>query len=325
MSKSELPLFFRSFSEIEARENYDPNCQISLDNFKDVVGRYHFHEEDEQHCQVLKPDGYCRTEHQRGWLGVTTLGQEALIGRDCARKYFNQDDRFIRLTNQVDRELNITSRLNSLSELLNDRQKFEDTLGEQSRRLRRIQSVVTSLETALPDRVIQFLHQTTKTGNKAVTLQLKYEETNERGDKDVEWVSHALGSLVGTEIWKFSQFGDCHRELSEIKKTLSELQLVREAGETKLKKWLDSLNGLSDQIKKVDELESALKSFTQTDNLHLLVFLVSDPNEKIQIAKLALAQRGNTRPSNNDARKLINQLLQAISSSIGGRVFREYF
>jgi len=320
MTKLELPKLFKHYHEIEGRDGFNPSCGVTLDNFQSLIGEYHFSEE--VRCQVRKSDGNCGNNHLHGWLGLTKEGKEGLIGWLCAVKYFNADKTFAIERNRVRKEISISSSLASLNNLLTNRDVFEQTIETQMSRIRFLRDSVKSLESRLLPSVIKTVSDMEKTGNRAVYSQIQYVEVDEEGKKNIEWIDQRIGNISGTPIWLYSNLGSIFSALKEIKNTLSEVELSRESGERKLKKWANTLSSLPNHASQIDELQREYELFSEFNNLTLLIFLVRDQKDQLMLSKVALEHNGINRPSNNDGRRLIKQLENQIRNNNGNRNFK---
>jgi hypothetical protein len=161
-----------------------------------------------------------------------------------------------------------------------------------------------------------------KTGNRTVYIQIQYVEVDEEGKKNIEWIDQRIGNISGTPIWLYSNLGSIFSALKEIKNTLSEVELSRESGERKLKKWANTLSSLPNHASQIDELQREYELFSEFNNLTLLIFLVRDQKDQLMLSKVALEHNGINRPSNNDGRRLIKQLENQIRNNNGNRNFK---
>ncbi len=320
MNKLEMPKLFKDYDEIEKRENFNPDCGVTLDNFKSLIGPYVFSEK--QGCQIDKPEGHCGRPHRRGWLGLTKDGEEALIGGHCARKYFQADANFAMEKRRINREISISDSLDTLNSLLSNRVRFEKSLETEFARMRQLRSSRKSLESRLPQRLLQALYAMAKTGSRSVSIQIQYIERDEGGNEKSEWVEQPMGNISGSSIWLYSSLGSVFALLTAIEKTLGEVTLTRDAGEKSLKKWSSTLSELSALTTAIDKLQADYASFIEFDNLMLLTFLIASRDEQVQIVRLALEYRGDSSPSDADAEKLLKKMEAEIRAGNGNRNFR---
>ncbi len=316
----EEPRLFKFFHEIESRPCFDANASVTLTNFESLVGEYHFH--DEVKCQVNKSDGNCGHMHQRGWLGKIKEGKEGLIGGHCASKYFKADKNFAIEKNRVRREINISNYMERLTELLKDRSAFIAQVDTEVDRLIFVRDSVRYISKALPDRVVQVLKDMSKTGNRAIGIQVQYEEKDENGRTLVEWVDQSIGSISGVKVWEASLIQDTLRKLREIRDAAQAVKITKDAGEKKLKGWLDTLSELSRCVARIDDFEKDHDNFATFDNVRKLCFLVRNHQEQSEIARYALRYDGHESPSIDDGKNLLHDLNAEVRKAFGNRNFR---
>lgn len=317
---TEDPKFFKRFFEIDTRPDFDVAASITLDNFQSLVGEYHFDEE--VICQVRKSDGNCGHKHLHGWLGKTKEGKEGLIGGHCASKYFNASENFSRERNRVRRELNIINYVERLSELLKDRNEFFSQINTAIARLRYIRESVKAINDELPRSVVQALRDMAKTGNRAVLIQIQYIEEDKDGKKEIRWVDQNIGSISGVGVWEPTRIQDTFRMLSVIKLAAEAAEITREAGERRLKTWMDTLSELPRCASRIDDLEKDYDNFATFENLKRLCYLIRNYDEQCQTARHALKFGGIATPSAEDDKRLLNKMNSDIRSIIDGRNFR---
>lgn len=317
----EQPKLFVHYHEIESRENFDPECGVTRENFKSLVGEYQLPED--VRCQVFQATtGNCGRKHQHGWLGRIADGREGLIGGHCAVKYFNAHEHFASERNRVRREISISHSLEVLHSLLDESGAYSSRLETQVSRLRFLRQSRKELLADLPKSIQKSLEDMAKTSNRSVGVQIQYREVDDEGKEQVEWVDQSLGSIAGIGIWNYQSLGSIFSNLKEIRKVFDEVELSRSAGERKLKRWADTLNGLSAEASRIDELQQEFEQFTDVGNLALLIFIASNRDERIEAAKVALSYGGNQSPTSSDAKGLIDQYEKKIRENNGNRNIR---
>ena len=316
----EKPRLFKIFDEIDSRPQFDASASVTLSNFESLVGEYHF--DVEVKCQVNKSEGNCGRMHQHGWLGKTKEGKEGLIGGHCASKYFKADKTFARERNRVRKEINIANYLERLSDLLKDRKVFIDQVNTEVSRLIFVRDSVRSISDSLPDSVVRILRDMSKTGNRAVSIQVQYVETDENGNELVDWVDQNIGSISGVGVWRVDRIYGINRQLKEIKNIVQEVNINRDAGEIRLKRWLDILSELPRCASGIDDLEKDYDNFATFDNLKKVCFLVRNQQEQTEIAKFALSFDGHENPSNNKGKQLLKDMSVELRKQFNNRNFR---
>jgi hypothetical protein len=308
------------FGEIEGREAFASTTAISTKNFRALVQPYRF--SSPVHCQVLTAEGMCGNSHLKGWLGVTREGKEGLIGVDCAGKYFHADRSFALEKRRMQREIRISERLAFLEEKLADRAGFAAAVDGQIDRLRVLRAKMEKLMAGLGSQLRQTLKGMEKTGNRAVYVQVRYVEVDENGKERSEWLDHAIGTVMGTSVCRSENLTSAFSSLKELKLALPIIHPSPEAGERKLKQWMDLVGTLPALQARVERLYSDYLALTRPKVLSLLVFLTTSVETQLQIAKTVLEHSGTLSPSNNAARKYLSELTNSVGTSIGSRDFR---
>ncbi|WP_299948403.1 hypothetical protein [uncultured Microbulbifer sp.] len=316
----ELPRLFKSYREIEMRENFDASHGITVENFKSLIGQYHF--DKVVCCQVRKSEGNCGNKHLRGWLGKTKHGKECLIGGHCAIKYFNASKNFSTERNRVRKEINISKYIDFLNILLKDAKKYEAELDLELGRLRSIKDLKGTLEGKMVNGVPKLLSDMAKTVNSSINIEVQYIEVDEDNNKHIDWVVKSIGNVRGVQIWLYSNLGSVFSELKSIREAFSNVEISRNSGERKLKRWFDTLSGLENVRSKIDDIYREFKEFTDPSNLSLLIFMVRNHKDQVKMAKLALEYSGHPSPSDREAKKLIKKHEDSIRKSNSNRNFR---
>lgn len=320
----EPPRYFRSYKEISTREAFDPECEITPENFAGLVGPYHFADEDEVSCQVrcANQRKRCNEGHKRGWLGRTKDGKEALIGRVCGRKHFKANAAFVADRRRINSGLNITRHLQRL-EATRGSQEFAATLKNALEHLKVIRAEVESWQDRLPASIVTRLRNMAKSGIGAVRVQFKYVDEDEKGNPKPEWVPNQIEPISGFIIWDQQRIRSLFKALHEIRHAFDDAVLDRCAGERRLRAWADKLSELPPRAREVAELKSGLGSFSAPDNVRRLCFIVRNQNDGIAVARIAVEQeRGRAAATMEAARRLYNELRARISARANGREFR---
>jgi hypothetical protein len=315
--------YFRSFSEIRLREAFDPDCEITVENFVSLIGEYHF-AEDEVPCQVRPIDQSrrCFEEHKNGWLGRRKDGKEALIGRVCGTKYFHASSAFIAQRRRLARELNINGYIERL-QATRGASLYAEELERTIVRLRAVRTAAKDWEERLPTLIVSRLQRMVKSSNAAVGVEFRYEDEDDDGNPTVEWVSYQLGVVAGVAICDQARMGALFKVLHEIRDAHREARIDRSAGERDLRRWADKLDELPNCVGRVSELESALNSFREPSSLQLLCFTVANQDIAINMARVVIEeQHGGHAGAPVSPRTLYKELAADVRAHAGGRDFR---
>ena len=320
---AEPPRYFRTFKEISSREAFDPECEITLENLASLVGEYHLVGDDEVPCQVRRQDrtARCDEPHKNGWLGRRQDGKEALIGAICGTKYFNASSTFVTQRKRVTRELNIDRYIERLQNTRGS-PEYAAELVRTVGRLKFVSEATSGIRGRLPVSIAARLQNMAKSGNTGVGVLFRYEDEDDQGNPTIEWVPDQIGTIAGTAVWDQPKFRELFQSLHEIRDTLAQAEILREAGERKLKLWADKLEELNPCTAGVSDLESALDAFTAPANLKLLCFLITNQNDAIEALKVAIEQERRAPASESAARELFKELSAQIRNRAKGRSFR---
>lgn len=320
---AEPPRYFRTFKEISSRETFDPDCEITLENLASLVGEYHLVGDDEVPCQVRRQDRTTRCDepHKNGWLGRRQDGKEALIGVICGTKYFNASSTFVTQRKRVTRELNIDRYIERLRNTRGSAEYAAEllrTLG----RLKFVREATSDIRERLPASIAARLQNMAKSGNTGVSVLFRYEDEDDQSNATIDWVPDQIGTVAGIAVWDQPKFHGLFQSLHEIRDTLGKAEILREAGERKLKLWADKLEELNACTAGVSDLEAALDAFTAPGNLKLLCFLITNQNDAIEVLRVAIEQESGAPTSERAAQELFKELSAQIRSRAKGRSFR---
>jgi hypothetical protein len=319
---AEQPRYFRDFKEIMSRVGFDSACGISVENIGSLIGEYHFSDDNEVPCQVERGGKRCKEGHKNGWLGRRQDGKEALIGNICGLKYFNANATFVADRKRISRELSIDRHLQRL-QMTRGSSAFADELQRTIGRLKTVRLAVADLRERLPAAIASRLQGMAKSGNAGVGVLFRYDDDeDDDGEPIVNWVPEQIGTIAGVVVWEQSNIGNVFQTLHEIRDTLHEAQISREAGERKLKIWADKLDELAICTAKVSNFESALEGFNAPGNLKLLCFLVSNQRDSMAVARMIIDHETGATGAPGSDQRLFNELTAQIRARAGDRSFR---
>ena len=321
---AEKPKYFRRFKEITDRDTFDPECEITVENFASLVGEVHLVEDEQEiQCQVKQPDKRKRCEegHKNGWLGRRKDGKEALIGRNCGIKYFHGHSEFNADRRRITRELNIDRYIERL-QATRGNPSYADELTRTIGRLKFVREEILHLQEILPKSIVWRIQEMVKLKNPTFGVRFRYEDEDDEGNLVPEWVPVTIGTIAGIAVWDQSQMALMFRGLYEIRDAHKEAQVSGDAGERKLRNWADKLDELSRHTTSVTDLESALDAFLEPSNLKNLCFLVPNQNDATKAARFSLERETGHTVTTEAAKKLFRELSTALQVRGGGRPFR---
>lgn len=312
---------FTDYSEISTRKNFDPTCGITVENIASLVGEYHFVGDAEYPCQVEKDGKRCDEQHKRGWLGRRKDDHECLIGRDCGRTKFKASSTFVAERKRITQERSVELSLKRL-EATKGNPAFAVALSDALARLKAVHNGVDWIHEQLPKSIGVRLQSMAKAGRNGVGVLFRYEEIDDKGNRTVQWVPDQIGSLSGVALWEPSNIRTVFRALYEIRDAHIEAVVLRSAGERKLKRWADTLDGLKRTADQVTELESKLSAFRTPENLWLLCSLVSNELERLAAVKFGIRETTGRVPLPGEAQRRFKELSDEVRSRAGGRPFK---
>lgn len=268
--------YFSKFFEIEKRESFSPNQEISPDNFKELVGYYELDEN--VSCQVKTKRGFCRKNHMIGWLGVTVDGVEALIGGHCAQTYFKADSRFTLETKRIKTELDRREYVTELQVYKDNSDTVSRELSDLRTNLISIRKIIDVIYKTMPDCVLRFLQSAQRTNNWVINVDVLYPAKNE--DQKPTWHVHTLQSLksVSTTLEVISL-------ITRVKHLIKTFDLFLESDLSemptpKLKYYVNELREKKNYEQLCAKFITETKKFTEPKNLDLLLFICDDYEDK---------------------------------------------
>ncbi|EIY2645716.1 hypothetical protein MMK76_001016 [Klebsiella aerogenes] len=268
--------YFSKFFEIEKRESFSPNQEISPDNFKELVGYYELDEN--VSCQVKTKRGFCRKNHMIGWLGVTVDGVEALIGGHCAQTYFKADSRFTLETKRIKTELDRREYVTELKVYKDNSDTVSRELSDLRTNLISVRKIIDVIYKTMPDCVLRFLQSAQRTNNWVINVDVLYPAKNE--DQKPTWHVHTLQSLksVSTTLEVISL-------ITRVKHLIKTFDLFLESDLSemptpKLKYYVNELREKKNYEQLYAKFITETKKFIEPKNLDLLLFICDDYEDK---------------------------------------------
>lgn len=321
-----IPKLFRSRKEVEGRANFSFDTEISIHNFKGLVGLVQFPEEDKIRCQVRKPDGRrCRKVHWNGWVAVNQSGDEGYIGGVCANRDFKNT--IIQGTFEIEKkkvwkEIRLTQYLEVLSDLLSDRDGYERRLTKIHEQMDDIHYHARGVIDTLPRPVVEKLREMHRTANNRVAVEYCYVEKDKKGREYRTWLEQNIGTLQGVGIVDFKTTLKPLNDAESLIKCLNEVRIDRSAGKDKLKEWSETLGRLNEIQTSADDAESQYRAFTRSANMQLLLLLVRNQGKRAEVARYLLRRQGNDLASLDDGRSYIAEFDASLREANKNRDFR---
>ena len=317
----EPPRTFLEYHEITARQAFDPECGISVEELDCLIGDYHFAGDAEYPCQVVREGRRCNEDHKNGWLGRKKDGHEALIGSTCGQKQFKASLAFAFERRRLNNAHSIQTSLNRLKTTLCD-PLFTADFYQTRDRLKAVASALEEYRETLPRPIVARLVAMAKDDLGEVVVRFRYEDEDDNGQRIYRWVPERVGILSGLALWDPTPIRNAFVALHEIRDALKVAKAAPEAGRRKLKEWADTFDRLRNCRQVIEAFESKLESFGEPENLNLLCLLVA--NQDVAVAAAAITiERTTGRPVAAGApRRLYNDLCAAVSAQRNGRPFK---
>ncbi|MDE1981591.1 MAG: hypothetical protein KGI81_04565 [Betaproteobacteria bacterium] len=318
---SERAISFHDLSEILKRNKFSLDNGIAVENFQSLIGPYHFPEE-EAYCQVDRHGSRCKHRHHYGWLGRRNDGEEALIGRDCAIKYFNANTEFTMERKRVDQEVRIDSHVKALTELLQDKAALMNRVGMVLERVKSVRGRVRAVQDILTIDAKRRLNDMAKTGNRNVFVETRHVEKNEEGKEIIVWRQHGIGAIQGIIVWDGSVISEIYATLDSIKDTIEKARICDEEKEKNLQNWRETLEKLPRIEVSIAALEKGTVDFFTPDNATLLGLLGRAQTNRVKLCEIVLKANGMPNPSSKNINMLVEEMNERAKQLTGGKEYR---
>ncbi|MBJ8373453.1 hypothetical protein [Citrobacter cronae] len=291
---------FATIEQITSRPNFSSNLEITVENFRSLVGRYHLIENVK--CQVKTENGICGQKHQRGYVGVDENGNEGLIGGICGEKYFSEHTHFIQERKRIDAEID---RRENLEKLNAYKDNFLFFSGKHALLLKKIQDIkkqIGHLYKGFPDIVLTYLYQAQRTHN---------------WDLYIDTLRHTRGEKGMTSNWyveKLCTFPPLPAELdiSSLKGRIENLQsLFNEAcstktdnlGTPKLKHYVKSISEFPELENIYNKHYKNTIDFLQKDVIYNLYYACANTKDKHITVKTISSLLDGSNPTEASIKK----------------------
>lgn len=313
-------LIFTDFVSIKSRPHFDEQCSMTLDNFKSLVGAYQIREQ--LRCQVDRDGSRCNQEHFNGWLGRRNDDKEALIGVDCANKYFHANEKFRAERRRLSHDIRVDGLVTALRNHLSDKAAITARVDSAVKRLQDIRVVTRDFEQEFPGEVIHRLRDMFKSRNAVILIEVQNREPLKDVKVKITWERRVLTSMAGMGIWEGLQNGFLPTTLAEIKRAIAEAVVSKNQKEAQLRKWRESLDKLPLCEEMLSGIERSLSQFSTDENIALTCLLVKNYERQREVAEFILKRRGNSRPSQTQTQDFVNEVKASVRQQYGGRDFR---
>jgi hypothetical protein len=317
---SERAIFFKDLSEILIRERFSLQNGIAVESFQSLIGPYHFVEE--AHCQVVRNSVRCNEGHRKGWLGRRNDGEEALIGGDCAIKYFNANAEFQMERKRVDLEARIDGHIMVLTRLLQDKIALMDRVIAALERIKLVRERVRGYQNILSNDATKRLNDMVKTGNRNAIVELRYVEETEQGKEKIVWRQRDIGAIQGITVWDGAVTTGLYTTLGAIKDTIDKAKISTSEKERNLRHWRETLEELPHCEERITALERALLDFCTPANATLLSVLGRAQTNRADLCGLVLKTDEELNPSIKKISALVAEVNARIKHITDGREYR---
>lgn len=314
---------FRSPSEARSvRPNLDQSCNIPLKDFERLIGRYAFPRAEWVRCQLEENGSVCRQEHGNGWIAMRKDGKEGFIGKDCAHAHFGADSNFAAEATRITRELRINDLVKRLKDRFDD-PIFRSRLEAAVERQKVLRDAVGRGRHRWPEPLLLRLASMTKTGNRAVTIEIQYSETDsESGRETVTWQPAMLGNIAAPEGLNPARIREIAKRLEAVWETLNQAVPSNEQPEKLLRKWNGSLDDVDRCEAELEEVSASLQAFERPENLRLLCWLVRQDHLQLAVVRAVLELSGTGVVTEAAVRSTRRTWHDAIRAAHGDRDFR---
>lgn len=321
--EANVPLLFRDPREVEVREHFNPDCEISIKNFVRIIGKTAFKKDDWVACQIRKPDNrMCGTKFGDGWVALNQDGDEGYIGCVCADRDFQASSRYQYEKRRVEAHFAVLDHIALIEEHLKDRPTFERRAADVAARAEAAYRQAEGLRESLPRKIVECLIDRHRTANNRLSVFYEYLEKQDDGRLKSSWAGKAIASIGGLPIIDFKTTLIPNDDARKLLECLKEVRAEASAGRDKLKRWSETLGTLSRVEAQVESAEGALRSFTKIENLKSLLLLTSNYVARDEMALFILRRQGNREATMGDARELVDEFDDEIRAANKGRDFK---
>jgi hypothetical protein len=285
-------LLINNLSEIESRPDFSPDDEMTLNDFSKLIAQYHL--EEKVRCQIHSDKGYCRNPHNNGWLAKKKDGKEVLIGKDCAQGYFGANDHFVFEKNRLTAEIKRKQLIERLT-LLREDTSLTDRIDSARDKVLHARKLIDAFRNSMPSSIERHLLNMMKTSVQDVHIELKWEQIDEDGNKEVRWIKTPLGKVQTCTFLDKSVVKELIEEINDIKRRFLEIlsfDVNVQLGSKKLGALVTKVESFNLLESKIDGMVDDFNRFIEFQNLRLLCYLPSRDDERLSIAEYILQFHG---------------------------------
>ncbi|BEJ49327.1 hypothetical protein Ri1_19260 [Aeromonas dhakensis] len=298
-------LIISNMSEIESRPNFSPDDEMTLNDFSKLIAQYHL--EETVRCQIHSDKGYCRNPHNNGWLAKKKDGKEVLIGKDCAQGYLGANDKFVLEKNRLNAEIRRRKLIERLT-LLREDKTLAERIDSAKDKVLHARKLIDAFRNRIPNSIERHLLNMIKTSVQDVLIELKWEQIDEDGNKEVRWIKTLLGKVQTCTFLDKSVIKELIEEINDIKRKYIEIidfDVNAQLGNNKLDVLVKKVENFNLLESNIDGMVDDFKCFIEVQNLRLLCYLPSRDDERLSIAEY-ISQYHATSIGQVTARKLLS-------------------
>ena len=285
---------YHSVAEISSIEGFRNENPINKENYDRIIGDYWF--DDEVKCCFEKTNGnLCNEGHKRGYVARLKDESVTIVGNVCARDKFGADAKIKADRSRYINEKRRLQRLETVKQLLSERNERLVAISEIRNDLRKISSDRDKFLEKVGPIINRKLIDMSRTGNTSVVITAvnlrKY--IDEDGDSQVErrTTQATIGHIEGVIIFNKIHFDSIYSVLGVVERIYERVSSISDDVKS------SELDHISSQLGKLDlaktqarNLSNAAHAFFNSD-LSLLCFIVGDKSERYKAARVAMEQK----------------------------------
>lgn len=304
-------LLINSIGEIESRPDFSPDDEMTLNDFSKLIAQYHL--EEKVRCQIHSDKGYCRNPHNNGWLAKKKDGKEVLIGKDCAQAYFGANDQFVFERNRLNAEIKRKQLIERLG-LLREDKTLADRIDSAKDKVIHARMLIDAFRNSMPSTMERYLLNMMKTSVQDVLIELKWEQVDEDGNKEVRWIKTPLGKVQTCNFLDKGVVKELIEGVNDIKSKFFEvinLDVNAQLGSKKLGALVTKVESFNSLERTIDVMVDDFHRFSEFHNLKLLCYIPSRDDERLSMAEY-ISQFHGASIGQMTAKKLLSSFDESI-------------
>jgi len=234
-------------------------------------------------------------------------GKEVLIGIDCAQGYLGANDKFVLEKNRLNTEIRRKKLIERFT-LLREDKTLADRIDSAKDKVLHARKLIDAFRNRMPSSIERHLLNMMKTSVQDALIELKWEQIDEDGNKEVRWIKTPLGKVQTCTFLDKSVVKELIKEINDIKSKFIEiisLDVNAQLGSKKLGALVTKVESFNLLESKIDGMVDDFNRFIEVQNLRLLCYLPSRDDERLSIAEYIL-QYHATSVGQVTARKLLS-------------------